>query len=209
MSSSRRCGAAGPYHDLSREQFDLVLNMLDGPLCRRRACGELQARSSRWIASTTPCAHGPARCRTSTSPAGRSPTAAYYHLRHLETNALIGELDEEYVWEADIGSALTFGTQDWRIERITHNDVFVRPAGAAAANAPFYRGEELHRDWHFSEQIGLFLETASGAPRRPDLQARNCAATTAWMALPRRPCSITSSCSRPAVTARCPIATIS
>ena len=148
-----------PFHDLSREQFDLVLNMLAGRYAQTRL-RELKPKLSVDRVDNTVSAR-PGALQDVYLSGGTIPDRGFYHLRHLETNALIGELDEEYVWEADIGSAFTFGTQTWRIERITHNDVFVRPAGAAAANAPFYRGEALDRDWHFSEQIGLFLETAA------------------------------------------------
>jgi len=147
------------FHDLSREQFELVLNMLEGRYAETRL-RELNPKLSVDRIENTVRAR-PGALQDVYFSGGTIPDRGLYHLRHLETNALIGELDEEYVWEADVGSALTFGTQNWRIERITHNDVFVLPAGAMSANAPFYRGEALNRDWHFSEKIGAFLETAN------------------------------------------------
>jgi ATP-dependent Lhr-like helicase len=79
----------------------------------------------------------------------------------MDTNARIGDLDEEFVWEARVGQIFTLGTQNWQIQRITHNDVFVTPAVPKAASAPFWKGEENGRDFHFSERIGFFLEEAN------------------------------------------------
>ncbi|MDR3568114.1 MAG: hypothetical protein P4L43_08825 [Syntrophobacteraceae bacterium] len=69
-------------------------------------------------------------------------------------------MDEEFVWEAKIGQVFTLSTQNWRIERITHNDVFVVPARAGGAAPPFWKAEENLRDSHFSERIAQFLEAA-------------------------------------------------
>jgi ATP-dependent helicase Lhr and Lhr-like helicase len=157
------------FHEISREQFDLVLNMLEGRYAQTRL-RELKPKLSIDRVDNTAVAR-PGALQDVYFSGGTIPDRGMYHLRHLETNALIGELDEEYVWEADVGHALTFGTQNWRIERITHNDVFVLPAGAMSANAPFYRSEAMDRDWHFSEQIGNFLESANERLDDPTFKA--------------------------------------
>ena len=66
---------------------------------------------------------------------------------------MIGELDEEFVWEATVGQTFTFGTQHWQIQRITHNDVLVRAAPAGSDAPPFWRSESYNRSFHFSERI--------------------------------------------------------
>ncbi len=75
------------------------------------------------------------------------------------------------MWEASVGQVFTLGTQNWRIERITHNDVFVLPARPGAMGPPFWRAEEVLRDFHFSERIGLFLEMADERLDEPDFQS--------------------------------------
>ena len=67
-----------------------------------------------------------------------------------------------------MGDTFTFGTQNWQIHRITHNDVFVLPGNPKAAAAPFWKGEENGRDFHFSERIGQFLEEADRRLDDPD-----------------------------------------
>jgi len=146
------------YHDLTRGQFELVLNMLAGRYADTRI-RELSARVSIDRLDNTVCARSGAVQDLYLS-GGMIPDRGYFHLRHLESGGLIGELDEEFVWEASVGQALTFGTQNWRIERITHNDVFVTPGSPLVRDAPFYKGEELDRDFHLAEQVGLFLEEA-------------------------------------------------
>jgi ATP-dependent Lhr-like helicase len=56
---------------------------------------------------------------------GTIPDRGYYHLRLADSKAVIGELDEEFVWERRLGDQFSLGTQTWRIVAITHNDVEV------------------------------------------------------------------------------------
>src|SRR3990172_10338879 len=91
---------------------------------------------------------------------GTIPERGYFDLRLKDTRAKIGELDEEFVWERSIGETFTLGSQLWRIEKITHNDVEVVPARSATGIFPFWKAEEQDRDFHFSERISLFLEHA-------------------------------------------------
>ena len=147
-----------PYRHLSREQFDLVLNMLAGRY-EDTHIRELKPRVSIDRLDNTVSARKGALLALYTS-GGMIPDRGYYRLRHFETSAVIGDLDEEFVWEARPGETFTLGTQHWRIERITHNDVFVKPTHPRVMAAPFWKGEGNRRDFHFSEQIGLFLEKA-------------------------------------------------
>ncbi len=153
-----RVTASYPYRHLSREQFDLVLNMLAGRYADARI-RELRQRISIDRLDNTVVASKGALLALYTS-GGVIPDRGYFHLRHQETGALIGELDEEFVWEASTGQTFALGTQNWKIERITHNDVFVLPGNPRIMATPFWRGEENYRDFHFSERIGQFLETA-------------------------------------------------
>ncbi|MHB1000729.1 MAG: DEAD/DEAH box helicase [Armatimonadota bacterium] len=148
------------FHNLTREQFDLVLNMLAGRYSDTRIRG-LRARVSIDRLDNNVAAR-PGALQDLYLAGGTIPDRGYYHLRHLETGAVIGELDEEYIWEAALGQMMTFGTQSWRIERITHNDVFVSSVKEKSARqAPFWKAEEINRDFHLSEEIGLFLEYAN------------------------------------------------
>jgi ATP-dependent helicase Lhr and Lhr-like helicase len=146
-----------PYRFLDRPQFDLVLQMLAGRYSDSRI-QELKPRLSIDRLDNTVGAKKGA-LQTLYFSGGTIPDRGYFHLRHGRTNAKIGELDEEFVWEAKQGQIFTLGTQNWKIERITHNDVLVSPADPKATAPPFWRAEEALRDFHFSEKIALFLES--------------------------------------------------
>lgn len=158
-----------PFRHLSREHFDLVINMLAGRYAQSRI-RELKPRVSIDRIDNTISARKGALLALYAS-GGMIPDRGYFHLRHHETSARIGELDEEFVWEASIGQIFTLGTQNWKIMRITHNDVFVVPAGPRAMAAPFWRAEEISRDFHFSDKIARFLESAAGRLKDDDFMA--------------------------------------
>ncbi|MEW5724089.1 MAG: DEAD/DEAH box helicase [Thermodesulfobacteriota bacterium] len=155
-----------PYRELGRRQFDLVLDMLAGRYADSRL-RELRPKVIVDRRANTASAR-PGALLSLYTGGGMIPDRGYYNLRLHETGALIGELDEEFVWEARIGQTFTLGAQTWRIKQITHNDVFVLPGRPGEAAAPFWHGEEAGRDFHFSEKVGLFLEEAEERVERAD-----------------------------------------
>ncbi len=170
-----------PYRFLSREQFDQVLNMLAGRYANSRI-RELKPRVSIDRLDNTVSSRKGA-IQAVYMFGGTIPDRGYFHMRHFETNARIGELDEEFVWENGEGSVFTLGTQSWRVERVSHSDVFVLPNKSDRKETPFWRAEDFGRDFHFSERVGLFLEAANDRLDDPDfaddLQRVNCMDTTA------------------------------
>ena len=152
--------SSDPYQNLRREQFNLVLHMLAGRYADSRVRELKPLVSIDRIDNTVAARRG--ALQTLYLSGGVIPDRGYFHLRHRTTRAHIGELDEEFVWEARVGDIFSFGTQNWQIQDITHNDVLVLPGRPKAATAPFWKGEEYGRDFHFSERIGQFLEEADG-----------------------------------------------
>ncbi len=147
-----------PYRKLSRREFDLVVHMLAGRYADSRL-RELKPRVSLDGIDNTIRARKGALLALYLS-GGVIPDRGYFHLRHEQTDARLGELDEEFVWEARVGQVFTLGAQSWRIRKITHNDVFVLPAGPNSPAIPFWIAEDNYRGFHFSEAIGQFLEKA-------------------------------------------------
>ncbi|MGE5254302.1 MAG: DEAD/DEAH box helicase, partial [Planctomycetaceae bacterium] len=136
--------ASYPYRHLSRGQFDLVLNMLSGRYART-LIRELKPRVSvDRIDGTVMSRKGALQALYSSG--GVIPDRGYFQLRHQETRARIGDLDEEFVWEASVGDIFSLGAQSWQIREITHNDVLVLPAKSGGMSAPFWKGEESGRD---------------------------------------------------------------
>ena len=151
---------AAPYAELPREHFDLVVEMLAGRYAGTRV-RDLKPRLAFDRVRETLTARQGAAFALYTS-GGTIPDRGYYTLRHADNGAAIGELDEEFVWEATVGQNFTLGTQNWLIQRITHNDVLVKPARPKATAPPFWRAEGFNRSAYFSRRIAEFLETADG-----------------------------------------------
>ena len=147
------------FYRLTRKEFDLVINMLLGryfdhhirelrPKIRiDRTNNRIEARKGALLSLYL--------------SGGVIPDRGYFQLRHEQDNARIGELDEEFVWEARVGQVFSLGTQTWQVKKITHNDVIVSPARAGSSAPPFWKAESLNRSFHYSEQINLFLESAN------------------------------------------------
>ena len=159
---------AAPYAALPREQFDLVVEMLAGRYAGTRI-RDLKPRLAFDRVRQTVKARKGATFALYTS-GGTIPDRGYFTLRHADHGTAIGELDEEFVWESSVGATFTLGTQHWRVHRITHNDVLVKPAPPTSAAPPFWRAENMNRSFHFSCRIGEFLRFANDAlkARRDD-----------------------------------------
>jgi len=148
--------ATYPFRHLPRTQFDLVLNLLAGRYA------ETRIRELRPLILVDKLA-GTVRARPESAKrlflaGGTIPDRGQYTLRLANSNAKLGELDEEFVWERSVGDTFTLGVQTWRIDRVTHNDVLVSPAAKRAAMAPFWRADERDRSNFFTSRIGEFLE---------------------------------------------------
>lgn len=154
-----------PYHHLSRRHFDGVLTMLAGRY-EETGIRDLKPRVAMDEADRTVRARRGA-LQVLYMSGGTIPDRGYYQIRHLESGSRIGELDEEFVWEARVGQSFTLGTQNWKIRKITHNDVFVVPAQKGTIAPPFWIAEEQNRNAHFSSRIGEFLERADALIEDP------------------------------------------
>lgn len=157
------------YQKLSRSLFDLCLTMLAGRYADNRI-KELKPRISIDKMDNS-LSIRPGALLTLYRSGGVIPDRGYYQLRHDDSNSKIGELDEEFVWEASIGQVFTLGTQHWKITRITHNDVFVVPSANNPILPPFWIAESINRNFHFSEKITQFLEFANNSDAKSFKQA--------------------------------------
>ena len=150
---------ASPYRNLTRRLFDLVVEMLTGKYERTRI-RDLKPRLIFDDDSQMLSIRKGAVMALYTS-GGTIPDRGYFQLKHADTNTLIGELDEEFVWETQTGKQFAFGSQQWVVTDITHNDVLVRAANNKETIPPFYRSEFINRSFYYSRQVGDFLESAN------------------------------------------------
>ncbi|HPC82399.1 MAG TPA: DEAD/DEAH box helicase [Thermoanaerobaculaceae bacterium] len=161
---------AYPYRNLPRRQFDLVLEMLAGRYSTGRIRELDPVVSVDRVAGTVRGRPGAAR-RVYAS-AGTIPDRGYFRLRLADTRALLGELDEEFVWERAVGDSFCFGVRTYRIVQVTDSDVLVRPASGPAGLAPFWRADERDRPFERAEKVARFLEQVEPRLGDPDLPER-------------------------------------
>ena len=154
------------YHELPRRHFDLVVAMLAG----RYADAPIRELKPRALVDRVK--------NTFTTRAGTEfvlyqsggtiADRGYYHLRLADSKAVIGELDEEFVWERRLGDQFSLGTQAWRILNVTHNDVEVGPADGSGPMIPFWKAEEQNRSTEASFALLDFFDVCEERLERPD-----------------------------------------
>ncbi|WP_028062847.1 DEAD/DEAH box helicase [Solirubrobacter soli] len=145
------------YSELSRQQLENVLDMLDGRYPSEEF-GELRPRIV-WdrVAGTIRARKG-SRALAITN-AGTIPDRGLFSV-NLPDGRRVGELDEEMVYEARAGQVFLLGASSWRIEEITRDRVIVTPAPGVPGAVPFWKGDGLGRPRELGEAIGAFARWA-------------------------------------------------
>ncbi|HEX3324388.1 MAG TPA: DEAD/DEAH box helicase, partial [Solirubrobacterales bacterium] len=149
--------ASEPFHELSREQLENVLDMLDGRYPSDRFA-ELRPRIVWDRAAGTMHGRKGARQLVVTN-AGTIPDRGLYGV-HLPDGRRVGELDEEMVYEARPGQTFLLGATTWRIEEITRDRVIVTPAPGVPGAVPFWKGDGIGRPAELGKAIGAFAREA-------------------------------------------------
>jgi ATP-dependent helicase Lhr and Lhr-like helicase len=149
--------ASEPFHELSREQLENVLDMLDGRYPSDRFA-ELRPRIVWDRAAGTMHGRKGARSLVVTN-AGTIPDRGLYGV-HLPDGRRVGELDEEMVYEARPGQTFLLGATTWRIEEITRDRVIVTPAPGVPGAVPFWKGDGIGRPAELGRAIGAFAREA-------------------------------------------------
>jgi ATP-dependent helicase Lhr and Lhr-like helicase len=149
--------ASEPFQELSREQLENVLDMLDGRYPSDRFA-ELRPRIV-WD-RTAGTMHGRKGARQLVvTNAGTIPDRGLYGV-HLPDGRRVGELDEEMVYEARPGQTFLLGATTWRIEEITRDRVIVTPAPGVPGAVPFWKGDGIGRPAELGKAIGAFAREA-------------------------------------------------
>jgi ATP-dependent Lhr-like helicase len=149
--------ATESFRELSREQLENVLDMLDGRYPSDRFA-ELRPRIV-WD-RTQGTIHGRKGSRSLVvTNAGTIPDRGLYSV-NLPDGRRVGELDEEMVYEARPGQTFLLGATTWRIEEITRDRVIVTPAPGAPGAVPFWKGDGIGRPAELGRAIGAFSREA-------------------------------------------------
>jgi ATP-dependent Lhr-like helicase len=145
------------YAELSRNQLENVLDMLDG----RYPSSEFSELRPRivWDRVKGTLRARPGARQLAVTNAGTIPDRGLYAVT-LPDGRRVGELDEEMVYEARPGQTFLLGATTWRIEEIGRDRVIVTPAPGLPGAVPFWKGDGVGRPRELGEAIGAFARTA-------------------------------------------------
>jgi ATP-dependent Lhr-like helicase len=143
------------YRDLTREDFDAVVEMLSEGISTRRG------RSGAFLHRDR--VHGIVRGRrgarlAAITSGGAIPDNAQYLVLAEPDETVVGTLDEDFAVESMAGDVFLLGTTSWRIRRVEAGRVRVEDAHGAAPTIPFWRGEAPARTAELSAAVSDLRE---------------------------------------------------
>jgi ATP-dependent Lhr-like helicase len=156
---------AAPCAELSRGVFDGVLDMLSGRYPSDEFA-ELKPRLTWDRVGGTIVAREGAR-RVAIANGGTIPDRGLYGVFLLGAGpgaARVGELDEEMVFETQVGETFVLGASSWRVEEITHDRVLVSPAPGEPGKMPFWKGDRAGRPLELGLAIGALTHNLLRLP---------------------------------------------
>jgi ATP-dependent helicase Lhr and Lhr-like helicase len=142
---------AYPYRNLSRADFDALLEMLsEGIAARRgrygtylhrdRVNGRVRGRRGARLAAIT--------------SGGAIPDNSLYTVVAEPEGTVVGTVDEDFAVESLRGDIMLLGNSSWRIRRVQASGrVLVEDAHGASPTIPFWRGEAPARTAELSQEV--------------------------------------------------------
>ena len=88
--------------------------------------------------------------------AGTIPDRGYFGVYLKDDGTRVGEMEEEFAFESRPGDSFFLGSTEWIIEEITQDRILVSPARAPSPRPPFWKGDQLYRDFSTSLKIAAF-----------------------------------------------------
>jgi ATP-dependent Lhr-like helicase len=150
------CRRAAPYRDLSRQDFEQIVEMVSEGIAssrgrrgaylhRDRVNGRLRARRGARLTAIT-CG-------------GAIPEIADYRVvTDDENRTFVGTLDEDFAIESNGGDIFLLGNTSWRIKHVRGGEVVVHDAQGAPPTIPFWRGEAPGRTFELSGEVSRLRE---------------------------------------------------
>ena len=138
------------YADLTRRDFDAVIDMLSEGISTKRG------RSGAFLHRDR--VHGVVRGRrgarlAAITSGGAIPDNAQFLVLAEPDETVVGTLDEDFAVESMAGDVFMLGSTSWRIRRVEAGRVRVEDAKGAAPTIPFWRGEAPGRTWELSTAV--------------------------------------------------------
>jgi len=146
---------AYPFKEVTREDVRDVLCMLAGDYEHER---NIPVRPRVLYDRIHDRVEGDAYSRMlAVSAGGTIPDKGLFTVK-TENGVKLGEVDEEFVFEAHIGDKFLLGTFSWQINNIQKDTVIVTPSTIYGARPPFYRAEITGRRIQTGIAFGKILK---------------------------------------------------
>jgi ATP-dependent Lhr-like helicase len=156
---------AAPFADLSREDFDEVIEMVSegirtgrgrraAYLHRDQVNGQLRARRGARMAALT--------------SGGAIPELGDYRVVAEPDETPVGTVNEDWAIESQAGDVFLLGTTSWRIRKVEPGTVRVVDAHGAPPSAPFWLGEAPGRTVELSDEVSRLRQDIAERLRPAD-----------------------------------------
>jgi len=156
---------AWPYHQLTREKFGEIVQMLSDGFATRlgrsgaylhhdRVNKKIKARRGARLAAIT--------------SGGAIPELADYRVVAEPEKIVVGSVDEDFAVESLSGDVFLLGNTSWRVIHVRGGDVVVTDAHGAPPTIPFWRGEAPARTMELSAELSDLREELSDRVNRPE-----------------------------------------
>lgn len=153
------CRGAAPYASLSLTELRECLKLLSGDADRQ--AGHTVSPRIDYDRINGTVSGGEYSRMLSTMNGGTIPDRGYFGV-YNDAGVKLGELDEEYVYEAHLGDRFLLGSFAWEITGILRDRVLVRQCSKTGASSPFWRGEGLGRPYETACAFGRELRRLEG-----------------------------------------------
>jgi ATP-dependent Lhr-like helicase len=149
---------AYPYRDLTREEFDDIVEMLSEGVATSRG------RRSAWLHRDR--VNGVVKGRrgaklAAVTSGGAIPDVADYDVVEDPTETFVGKVNEDFAIESMAGDIFLLGNTSWKIRRVESGRVRVEDAAGQPPTIPFWTGEAPARSQELSAAVARLRQRAA------------------------------------------------
>ena len=150
----RIIGRAYPFRGITRDDLDGVLKMLAGDYEHAR---DIPVHPRVIYDRVNGFVSGDNYTRLlALSAGGTIPDRGLFKVKS-ENGVILGEVDEEFTFEARVGDRFLLGAFAWQIESVSKDTVYVTPTSNVGARPPFWKGDWRGRDLETGVRFGELL----------------------------------------------------
>jgi len=151
---------AYPYRNLSRADFDEIIEMLSEGIASARGRYAAYLHRDRVNGMVRACRGSRLAAITS---GGAIPENSLYTVVAQPEGTVVGTVDEDFAVESLAGDVMLLGNTSWRIRRVQSGSILVEDAQGAAPNIPFWRGEAPSRTDELSGHVSDLRQKISAS----------------------------------------------